>query len=45
MLQALKIVLTIMIILTLSIVCLILLTFAISIINGTIDYFIEKRGK
>lgn len=45
MLQSLKIVLTIMIILTLSIVCLILLIFAISIIKGTIDYFREKRGK
>lgn len=45
MLQALKIVLTIMIILTLSIVCLILSIFAISIIKGTIDYFREKRGK
>lgn len=45
MLQALKIVLTIMIILTLSIVCLLLLIIAISIIKGTIDYFRKKRGK
>lgn len=45
MLQALKIVLTIMIILTLSIVCLILAIVVISIIKGTIDYFREKRGK
>lgn len=45
MLEALKVVLTIMVILALSIVCLILLIFAISIIKGTINYFREKRGK
>ena len=45
MLEALKVVLTIMVILALSIVCLILAIVVISIIKGTIDYFREKRGK
>lgn len=45
MIEALKVILTIRVILALSIVCLILAIVVISIIKGTIDYFrYNKRG-